>query len=358
MGFRSRVLSPVEIRDRLQSLSGNDRLDGSAIKNIPSGGGGLSSWQFVNSNYLAVAGDRLRVDASAGDVVITLPAVPSATDADIWIQRLDLTGNNVLLRSYPHKFAEQSSKDALFAPAQIDRTERISYVNPAIGYLGQHGLLTYQVYTPPIGGSDPLFSNVGLLLHFDSNFADSSSYNHTIAPLGNLAISTAQQKWGAGSANFPGNNAFAMPNHPVFDRGTGDFCWDGWFNADSNAFTTAERNILKAPNGANGLSIYTDGRFRWWVDGIGNLITGAPPVISENAWHYWAVIRSGSTTTIWLDDGVYATISSNNQSYDFRGWLCGRGGYNSDFKGYMDDLRFTAAARTITAMPTAAFPDG
>ncbi|NDD68140.1 MAG: hypothetical protein EBZ29_01750, partial [Synechococcaceae bacterium WB9_4xC_028] len=51
---------------------------------------------------------------------------------------------------------------------------------------------------------DPNYSNVSLLLNGNGTngstaFADSSSYSHTVTPVGNAQISTAQSKFGGAS---------------------------------------------------------------------------------------------------------------------------------------------------------------
>ena len=203
--------------------------------------------------------------------------------------------------------------------------------------------------------NDPQFASVGLLLHLDTNFADSSSLGLTVTNT-NTTISTAQKQWGAGSAQFNGSSSqVALPTNAIFNRGTGDFCWEMWVNLDTGA-GTVERNILKAPSGANGLSISSSRRLLWWVDGVGNIIPGTPAQLAEATWHHIAISRSGSATTVWLNGALYGSFA-NTTSYNFSGWLIGTGAFNSRWKGFIDDIRFTAASRTITAAPTAAFPD-
>ena len=123
---------------------------------LSSSGGGstgaATNWQLKTANYIAIPGDKLRLDATASDIVITLPYTPSATDADILFQRLELGTNKVLLRSGANKFNTQTNQDAVFAPSTINLIEGVSYVNSAIGWLNQHNRLTFQAYTPIISG--------------------------------------------------------------------------------------------------------------------------------------------------------------------------------------------------------------
>jgi hypothetical protein len=205
------------------------------------------------------------------------------------------------------------------------------------------------------GGTDPSFASVRLLLHLDSSVADSSSSNFTVTNTG-VTISTATAKWGAGSGRFNGSGFLTIPTNAAFSRGTGDFCWEMWINPDTGS-SSVQRNILCAPGGsANGLGLSNARRLIWWVDGIGNMISGTPAQLDEATWHYVAVTRTSGTTTIWVNGASYASFS-NTASYDFSGWFIGSNAYNSRWLGFMDDIRFTSVARTITAAPTAAFPD-
>lgn len=355
MGFSSvpGSQSATQIRDALQTLSGSNRLDGASIKNLPATG--LPPWQLKTSDYTAVSSDRIRAQLSASDLTILLPTTPAIGD-EIEIQRLDVTANNLIIDPNGYNLKSQAGKQGLLNSGNIGLAEKISFVNNTIGWLPQSDLLTYR--NPPAAPTPPPpFANVGLLLHFDTNFSDSSAYAHTITPVGDLAISTSQSQWGGGSAYYDGTgDQFTIPNHTVFDRGTGDFSWEFWIRTDTGS-TLVHRNIFNAPTGATGLGISSTGRLSWWQDGPGNLILGTPPIITENVWHYIGLSRSGTTTTVWLDNELYQTIVGNSQTYDFRGWLSGSNQFNSNFKGYQDDIRFTTTALAFTGAPSAAFPN-
>ena len=124
----------------------------------------VASWQLKTANYTAVPGDKLRLDATASDIVITLPPTPSATDADILFQRLELGVNKVLLRTGVNKINTQANQDAVFAPATTNLIEGVSYVNSTIGWLNQHNRLTFQPYSTlgiPSGYSTSLWVSGG-----------------------------------------------------------------------------------------------------------------------------------------------------------------------------------------------------
>lgn len=354
MGFSSipgSTQTAAQLRDSLQTLSGASRLDASAIKSLPSGG--LAAWQTKTSNYTAVAGDRIRAQLSSADLTITLPLAPSTGD-EIEIQRLDVTANSLIIDPNGKPFKSVASKDGLLNNGNIGLSERISFVDNIIGWLPQNDQLTYQTHVGA-GGGDPLFASVRLLLHLDTDLSDSSSSAFTVTNTA-TTISTASKQWGAGSCRFNGSALLTLPTNAALNRGTGDFCWEFWINPDTGS-STVQRNLFKAPGGsAGGLSISNTGRLTWDKDGVGNLITGTPPVVTENTWHYLALSRSGSTITVWLDNASYSSFT-DNAAYNFSGWFIGHNAYNSKFIGYMDDIRYTIVNRTITAIPSAAFPD-
>lgn len=240
--------------------------------------------------------------------------------------------------------------------AESDETVILTIVpTEGVSAVGSNPSATLTIVNDDGGSSDPNFADVGLLLHLDGNFTDSSSQNLTVTP-SNLTFSTSTFKFGTGSAQFNGSDGFAtLPTATVLNRGTGDFTLELQINIDSGA-STVQRNIFSAPTGANGLSIGTDRRLVWWLDGTGNLVPGTPDQLIEGIWNYIAVIRSGGTTTIRLNDAVYASFS-NTTSYNFSTWQIGKNQFNSNFKGFVDEVRFSTIARTISAAPTSPFPN-
>jgi len=122
-----------------------------------------------------------------------------------------------------------------------------------------------------------------------------------------------------------------------------------------------QRNLLNSGGSgglsANGLGIDTNRRLIWWVDGTGNQITGTPAQLVEGVWNYIAVIKASNQITVRLNDSLYVAAFANTASYNFSSWMLGNNQFNSKFKGFMDSVRFTTIARTITAAPTAPFPN-
>jgi phage-related protein len=203
--------------------------------------------------------------------------------------------------------------------------------------------------------SDPLFANVGLLLHFNNSFVDSSNLALAVSPIG-AVISTAQSKWGGSSCSFY-QSEIILPDNSALSRGIGDFCWEMWLYPDPGYFGQVTQNILIAPDGISkdGLTIKADGRLSWWY-GSGELIPNpnATTQVTVSAWNYVSISRLSGVTTIRLNGSSYAKFA-NAQNYDFSSWRIGRGNYNYDFWGFIDDVRFTNTNRTINGIPTEEF---
>lgn len=355
MGFKSRVLSPLEIRDRLQLLTGTDRLDGSAIKNIPSGGG-LSPWQLKTSNYTASSGDRLRIDASAGDVVITLPNNPNSSDSDIWIQKLDTSGNRILLRTGNKNINLQSGKDGIFNPAAIDNIEVVSYVDASVGWLGQNGLLTYQNAPPPLSAVDPYWANVTLLLRADSSgFSDLKGA--TISSLG--ATVSPNAAFGHSIKIF--NGYLSIPNPSTLISPTGDWTIDFWYREIS---TSQYGRIFGLGVGDYPLSIYRAsvignniiaavGSSTTWYEQ--NIDMGAPSATQAD---YYGLKREGGIISGWKNGVQISSKLLNNT--DAIGIPTGNAmfgvnqAYNCNCN--IEEFRITNVARDLSIVPIGKHP--
>ncbi len=110
------------------------------------GESGLSPWTLKTASYTAVGGDRLRIDATSNNVTIILPLNPTAAMADIWLQRIDTSANSVIIDPNGANFKAAANQDGLFNNGNIGLSDRITYINSAIGYLPQHDRLTYQAH--------------------------------------------------------------------------------------------------------------------------------------------------------------------------------------------------------------------
>lgn len=182
------------------------------------------------------------------------------------------------------------------------------------------------------------------LLHFDGNLTDTSGKIWT--PNGGLAASTAQIKFGSGSAYFNGSQYLSTPDSSYFNFGTNNFTIDYWI------FQTARGTYdVSFSFGSNsGYNIYTSVGTEsglCWLIGVGGtewnirIATGIIP--SLNTWHHHAFIRYGNTFSLYLDGvsqgSATSVVSIGNYGYPvFLGSQNGSGSPAQYITGYIDEF--------------------
>lgn len=216
-------------------------------------------------------------------------------------------------------------------------------------------------------GSDPYFSNVVLLMHFEAangstTFIDSSLANRTFTANGNAQISTTEKKVGTSSMAVDGSGDYIITNSASedFNFGTStDFTIEGWVyvisggssGTSSNWFTTTSRS-------------YYFGLYLGYI-AIGNGVTNISlsyinfaPYLDK--WTYVTHSRSGANNYIFLN-GVLQQTASNASLGSNDSLNIGRDPYFGPLmNGYIDDVRITKGVCRYTTNftpPTAAFPD-
>lgn len=215
--------------------------------------------------------------------------------------------------------------------------------------------------------TDPFFSSVSLLLHFDgangsTTFTDSSSNALTVTPYGDAAISTAQSKFGGASAYFDqdGDYAVVIPSSPATDFGTGDFTVEFWVRVTS---TTGIQVIWSRWNnsGDNKIQIYLVGDSLYLNSPTTGYLAGT---LTQEQWHHIAVCRDAGDMAVYVD-GVQEWAAAVGDDFTSTSDFVlgandlGSGGANW-FGGYIDDFRITKGVARYTANftpPTAAFPN-
>ena len=219
---------------------------------------------------------------------------------------------------------------------------------------------------PDAGDTDPYFSSVSLLLHMDgtngsTTFIDSGPNALAVTAVGSASISTSGPKWGTGAADFDGNgDSLTIAANSVFAFGTGDFTIEGWFYSRTTG--SSQRGMIDfrtTASGTNGIMLREDGTagFLVWLNN-GTLLSTATGRIA-NTWQHVALVRSGTTITLFVDGVSKASATSSADMTDNRFRLSGFVDVQDatfTYNGKVDDVRITKVARTIS-VPTAAFPD-
>jgi hypothetical protein len=224
---------------------------------------------------------------------------------------------------------------------------------------------------------DPYRSFVSLHLKGDgannsTTITDSSPSPKTVTAVGNAQISTAQSKFGGASIAFDGSGDYlTLPSFGApGDFGLADFTVELW-----SRLTSRDRNT---PCLIGNYSTFAAGSFALFAGHVSSTTTkyqvalngtGFPSInstasINYNQWVHLAVVRSGSTITLYVDGVNSGQVTSAANLIGSNGslWIGSIGDNlgNGEINGYIDDLRITKGVARYTANftpPTAPFPD-
>lgn len=228
---------------------------------------------------------------------------------------------------------------------------------------------------PTLAASDPYFSSVVALLHFDgadgsTTFTDNSGTPKTSAASGNAKLSTTWSKFGSASAVFDGNGDYIRITSGAtdFTFGTGDFTIEMTIRpivvpVGGSAYLYDSRN----PSGSNcpQLRIDSTGKVNFLNSGT-SLVTGTTTLVAGSE-YVIAVARAGTSLRLFVNgtqEGGTVTNSTNFAVEDSAVPLTlGVVTFNPAFapyNGYMDELRITKGVARYTANytpDTSAFPN-
>ena len=217
-------------------------------------------------------------------------------------------------------------------------------------------------FTPP---TTPLtaITNTSLLTNMTNGAIFDNAMMNDLETVGNAQISTSVVKYGTGSLAFDGAGDYLVaPSNAIFNMGTGNFTIECW------AYPQTQLESFPALfnlTGVNDLSVaynHGEGTANSFSMLTGGTRTSASVTSSVNAWYHIAIVRSGTTVTLYIDGTSRATTTNSST---LGGNTCTIGVYGTSFgttafKGYLDELRITKGYARYTANftpPTAAFPN-
>ena len=216
----------------------------------------------------------------------------------------------------------------------------------------------------PFGGSNTAAATATLLLNFtNAGIFDAAAKNDLETVGAAQVVSPTPSKFGNSSMSFNASgNGLQFPSNPLFNMGTGDFTIELWAYVTDLTNYRGVFQISPTAGGYSttitttlGLDFKSGGTgFEVYAKGASNQVTYS---VSTNTWYYLAIVRSGTTTTFYVNGTSQATYTADSTNY--AGPFLGIGNIYSGaypFSGYIDEFRITRYARTITASPTAAFP--
>jgi hypothetical protein len=206
---------------------------------------------------------------------------------------------------------------------------------------------------------------VSLLLNFTNAGVVDATAKNVLETVGNAQISTTQSKWGGGSIAFDGTGDYLLiPDSPQIKLGSSDFVFECWARFDDFS-STRHLCFLNGNTSAYAglrLGVGTDSKIFLLMSQNGSTFAVSSGAIgsalSTNTWYYIAVQRSSAGVKVFVDGSQIGSTYSLSGAV-----MSGTVNYigeitsvSQPMKGYMDDVRLTLYARTITASPTAPFP--
>jgi len=227
----------------------------------------------------------------------------------------------------------------------------------ATGYITDVRVLNGTGYTTITVPTAPLtaITNTSLLLNFTNAGIIDNTAKNDLRTVGNAQISTSVSKFGGGSMAFDGSGDFVQTfiSNPDLRFGTGNFTVEGWvyFN------TSGQHGILQIstnPGGfnasnTNSIAIQRSATGQWEIYAK-NSNPQASATINQNQWYHFAVVRSGTTTTFYVNGSSTITVTSDSTNYT--GSFIGLGAIYSTavpLNGYIDDLRITKGYARYTS---------
>jgi len=205
---------------------------------------------------------------------------------------------------------------------------------------------------------DLYFPNVSLLLPFEgtngaTSTNDLSNKNHTVTFHGSAAISTAQKKIGTSSVLLGnGSNYLSMPSGDWCEFGTNDFTIELWLRR--TGLPSLHMYIFECRNGSDGAKILIycplgTNNPALWVSSSSRITSSIPLLV--DTWHHLALVRSGGTTTMYID-GASGGTWSDSTSYISSNLYLGcytDGSASYAFPGNIDSLRVTKNVARYTS---------
>jgi hypothetical protein len=222
--------------------------------------------------------------------------------------------------------------------------------------LTKSGALYSTTFTPPSAPFTTTVSagTVSLLCSMtNAGIIDNAEMNN-LETVGNAQISTAQSKFGGASMAFDGTGDWlTAPNSKGLYIGSGDFTIEGWLYLNALGSVRAIVSQFNSNGSGPGWTLYTKTtNVLEFYGGSGTVTVTGTAAIAATTWTHFAVVRSGSTITIYVNGTAGGTATNSSFSDDTSALVYVGGRADSAslaLNGYIDDLRITKGYARYTA---------
>jgi len=213
-------------------------------------------------------------------------------------------------------------------------------------------------------------ANTSLLLNFTNAGIYDASAQNVISTQDNAQVNSVQYKWSPTSIKFDGStDCLTIPANYTGQFGTSNFTIEFWqYYSNLAGYQTIMSTGYVGGAVAGGWLIQTgngDGKINFYYQAPSGVLVAAETgttVVAET-WYYIAIVKSGSTTTIYRN-GTAVGSGSDTRNYSANQVLSIGGGSNTGFNnywfnGYIQDVRITKGInRTkVTTVPSREFPN-
>lgn len=190
------------------------------------------------------------------------------------------------------------------------------------------------------GGKASFIPSLGnLFIDAESVIEDENSPAKSITNNG-VTISTAEKKYGASSLYFDGSSSLVLQDLVDWNFGSEDFTVDFWMKSSS---ASSNCYLSHATSGAwadHGWAIRGNNTINFEIggpdDGLYNSV-----VVTNNTWKHIAIVRNGSTFSLYIDGTFAQSFSSSSSARDQSTELnigdCPM--YSQTYTGYLDNVR-------------------
>ena len=142
---------------------------------------------------------------------------------------------------------------------------------------------------------------------------------------------------------------------------SGTFTMEGWIYPTSTGSGGVQGGIILNKENSYEIARFGDGTIQFALSetGTGGWVWNNTSAVAPlNTWSHYALVKSGTTITFYLNglqaysnSSFPATLTANTQNL----WLAGRSGENQYFAGYLDEVRIWNTARTQSEIRTHLF---